>query len=125
VERSLRLEIMDWIKIDSEEKLAEAHEFSKNAPVLLFKHSTTCSISKTALSRLERNWKSAEVADTRAYYLDLLSFRSISNAIASHFEVEHQSPQVLIIKDGKSVYDRSHFDIEYEAIKREIEKLSN
>ena len=115
---------MNWIELNSEEKLAEAKAASKNNPVVLFKHSTTCPISTTALNRLERNWKEEEVAGTKAYYLDLLSHRNISREIAHLFDVEHQSPQVLIIQNEKSVYDRSHFDIDYPSIKKEIEKLS-
>jgi bacillithiol system protein YtxJ len=115
---------MNWIELDSEEKLAEAKAASKDKPVMLFKHSTTCSISKTALNRLERNWKEEEVAGTKAYYLDLLSHRNISREIADQFNVEHQSPQVLIIQNEKSVYDTSHFDIDYASIKKEIERIS-
>jgi bacillithiol system protein YtxJ len=122
VERPLRL-IMNWIHLDSEEKLAEATTASRIKPIVLFKHSTTCSISNTALNRLERNWKSEEVAGTQTYYLDLLSYRQLSRQIAEKFQVEHQSPQVLIIQNEKSVYDTSHFDINYPTIKTEIEKL--
>jgi bacillithiol system protein YtxJ len=115
---------MNWIELNSEERLAEAKAASKNRPVMLFKHSTTCSISKTALNRLERNWKEEEVAETKAYYLDLLAHRNISREIAELFDVEHQSPQVLIIQNEKSVYDSSHFDIDYSSIKKKIEQLS-
>jgi bacillithiol system protein YtxJ len=114
---------MKWIPLDSEAKLAEATTASLAKPIILFKHSTTCSISNTALNRLERNWKSEEIADTPAYYLDLLSFRQLSRQIADKFQVEHQSPQLLIIRNEKSVYDTSHFDIHYATIKAEIEKL--
>jgi bacillithiol system protein YtxJ len=116
---------MNWIELNSEEKLAEAKAASKNKPVVLFKHSTTCSISKTALNRLERNWKDEDLAGTKAYYLDLLSYRHISHEIADQFNVEHQSPQVLIIQNEKSVYDTSHFDIDYSVIKKEIAKLKD
>jgi bacillithiol system protein YtxJ len=110
---------MNWIELNSAQKLAEAKAASKEKPVMLFKHSTTCSISKTVLNRIERNWKEEEVAGVIAYYLDLLSHRNISSEIAQ------QSPQVLIIQNEKSVYDRSHFDIDYASIKKEIEKISN
>lgn len=123
MERPLRLKSMNWIHLDSEEKLAEATTASQTKPVVLFKHSTTCSISNTALNRLERNWNSEDVAETQAYYLDLLSYRQLSRQIAEKFQVEHQSPQVLIIQNEKSVYDTSHFDINYPTIKTEIEKL--
>jgi bacillithiol system protein YtxJ len=115
---------MNWIELNTLQGLEEAKEASKSNPVILFKHSTTCSISKTVLSRIERNWKEEEVAGAKAYYLDLLSHRNISNTIAQLFEVEHESPQVLIIQNEKSVYDRSHFDIDYTSIKKEIEKIS-
>ena len=123
MERPIRLKSMNWIQLDSEEKLEEATTASRTKPVVLFKHSTTCSISNTALNRLERNWKSEEVAGTQTYYLDLLSYRQLSRQIAEKFQVEHQSPQVLIIQNGKSVFDTSHFDINYPTIKTEIEKL--
>jgi bacillithiol system protein YtxJ len=116
---------VNWIELNSEEKLAEAKAASKSKPVVLFKHSTTCSISKTALNRLERNWKDEDLAGTKAYYLDLLSHRNISREIADQFNVEHQSPQVLIIQNEKSVYDTSHFDIDYTVIKKEIAKLKD
>jgi bacillithiol system protein YtxJ len=111
---------MNWIPLTASNQLAEIKQQSNEQPVLLFKHSTTCSISKTSLNRLERNWKEEEMKGTKAYYLDLLTYRSISNEIAQLFGVEHQSPQVLIIQKGKSVFDRSHFDIDYSTIKNQI-----
>jgi len=103
---------MIWNSLQTTEQLTELLEESVNSKILIFKHSTRCSISRTTLDRLERNWK-AELPNTKSYFLDLLSFRELSNAIAERFNVEHQSPQVLIISEGKSIYDRSHFDIEY------------
>lgn len=90
---------------------------SRNQPVIIFKHSTRCSISHTALNRLERNWKEDEMASVKSYYLDLLAYREISNQISDLFNVEHQSPQVIILKDGASVYNKSHFDIDFNNIK--------
>ena len=116
---------MNWIKLNSIEQLAEIKKASKFKPVLVFKHSTTCSISKTSLNRLERNWKEEELDDTKAYYLDLLSYRAISQEIARTFDVEHQSPQVLIIQNEKLVYDISHFDIDYATIKDVLAKLNS
>ncbi|MCD6019140.1 MAG: ral stress protein [Bacteroidetes bacterium] len=77
--------------------------------VLLFKHSTRCSISSMALNRLESKWQDQEKIP--AYYLDLLSHRDISNEIASLFDVEHASPQVLLIKNGVCIYHNSHSGI--------------
>lgn len=74
--------------------------------VLIFKHSTRCSISSMALNRVESRWKDDE--NIQAWYLDLLAHRDISNEIASVFNVEHASPQVLLIRNGKCFYHNSH-----------------
>lgn len=87
--------------------------------ILIFKHSTRCSISAMSLSRLERKWD-VEPSKVPAYFLDLLNHRDISNAIAEKYQVEHQSPQVLLIKNGKCIYDASHGDIEASEIKRHL-----
>lgn len=103
---------MNWNKLASVEDMQQLIKDSAERPVLIFKHSTRCSISATALSRLERKWNVDE-DKIKPYFLDLISYREISNAIADKFDVMHQSPQALIIKDGKSIYDASHFDIDY------------
>ena len=108
---------MNWIKLESENQLIDIQQKSHSQPVLIFKHSTRCSVSRTALDRLERNWNSDEIKELVPYYLDLIAHRNISNLIAEDFNVEHQSPQVLLIRNGKSVYDRSHFDIDFKSIK--------
>ncbi len=115
---------MNWIELKTLTQLEKLREESKEKTALIFKHSTSCSISRTALSRLERNWNEQELPQIMPYYLDLLAFRPVSNSIAESFEVEHQSPQVLIIRNGKSVYNRSHFDIDYRSIKASLEKIS-
>jgi bacillithiol system protein YtxJ len=111
--------VMNWKKLENLDQLTQIKNLSKEKKVLIFKHSTSCSISRTALDRLERNWKEDEMHDTTAYYLDLRSHREVSNQVADTFGVEHQSPQVLIIKDGESVYDSSHFDIDYNSIRKQ------
>ena len=108
---------MNWIKIKSPDQLDVLRAESKNQPVIIFKHSTRCSISHTALNRLERSWKEDEMTTVKPYYLDLLSYREISNLIADLFDVEHQSPQVIVLKDGEAVFHKSHFDIDFQGIK--------
>ncbi|MFN4083275.1 MAG: bacillithiol system redox-active protein YtxJ [Bacteroidia bacterium] len=105
---------MNWRKLDSITLLDEIEKSSFQKPSLIFKHSTRCSISSGALNRLERNWNGNEALDI--WYLDLIKYRDVSNAIAQKFLVEHQSPQVLIIKNGKCFYHASHFEIEYDEI---------
>ncbi len=111
---------MKWNVLNASEQIKQLKEESKETPVLIFKHSTRCNISRTALDRLERNWNDAEMGSTKAYYLDLISFRNISNQLAEIFEVEHESPQVLIIKDEVSAYHRSHFEIDYSQIREAV-----
>ena len=111
---------MTWNELTSIDQLDQLVDESKERPVLIFKHSTRCSISSTSLGRLERNWKVEEVGAVKPYYLDLISFREISNLIAQKFEVEHQSPQILVIENGKCVFDRSHLEIDYASIKNRL-----
>jgi len=115
---------MNWIKLTNKSQLDTIQAESIKEHVVIFKHSTSCSISRTALDRLERNWKDGELANVKPYYLDLLSYREISNTIADRFHVEHQSPQVLIIKNGQSVYDKSHFDISFASIQNELKAIT-
>lgn len=105
---------MNWKSLQFPDQIQEIQKESTEKPVLIFKHSTTCSISRAALDRLERNWKDS--VDARLYYLDLRAHREVSNLVALSFAVEHESPQVLIVKDGKAIFDRSHFDIEIASI---------
>lgn len=111
---------MNWNPLEQAEQLQQIVAESGTQDVLIFKHSTRCSISRATLDRLERNWKETEVPNVKAYYLDLLNYRDISNTIAEQFRVEHQSPQVLIIRHGKSVYDNSHFGIDFAEIKKRV-----
>jgi bacillithiol system protein YtxJ len=73
-----------------------------------------------ALNRLEISWNETEMAEVKPYYLDLIAYRNLSNAVAEKFGVMHQSPQVLLIKSGESVYDDSHMGISYQSLKSGI-----
>lgn len=97
----------NWIALNTEQGVEQIAERSKTVPCLIFKHSTRCSISTTAKSRLERNWN-FDASLLEPYYLDLLSNRGVSNRVAEFFEVEHQSPQVLLIVEGECVYEETH-----------------
>ena len=107
---------MDWIALTEKEQLADIKELSKNKPQLIFKHSTRCSISGVAKNRLE---KSTPPENIDFYFLDLIRNREISNKIAEDFSVFHESPQVLLIKNGECVYDESHSGISMDEIKEQ------
>ena len=107
--------MISWNKITVAAQLDAIIEQSTTTPCLIFKHSTTCHISAIIKARLEKNWD-FDAVDIVPYYLDLLSFRPISAAIAERFQVHHESPQVLLIRDGECVYDASHLDISVEEL---------
>ena len=101
---------MNWQALNSISQL-EAIKISSNNPdilgILIFKHSTRCETSSMVVDRLERTWN-FENSKLPAFFLDLLSYRSISDEIATMFDVQHQSPQVLVIKDGACIFNESH-----------------
>ena len=104
-----------WIQLSTENTLDEIIELSFQKPVILFKHSTRCSISSMALSRFEREWDLSQHVEL--FYLDLIAFRELSNEIARVLNVEHQSPQVLLLKNGGVIYNASHNGISAQEIK--------
>lgn len=114
---------MHWNQLTDLAQLEEIKKESHHYPVLILKHSTRCSISTTTLGRLERSWKEDEVSELKPYYLDLIAYRPISNKIAEEFGVWHESPQAIIIRNGESVYDASHFDISFDEIKAQVSAL--
>ncbi|MEP4092081.1 bacillithiol system redox-active protein YtxJ [Reichenbachiella sp.] len=115
---------MNWNHLTAKDQIDQIKISSSNKPVLIFKHSTRCSISAMAENRLERSWVKEEIPSMDLFYLDLIQFREISNYIAQVFEVPHESPQILIISDGKCIYDNSHMGISYHEIKRVFESLT-
>lgn len=108
---------MNWIPLTDEAGLEEIKKRSAQKPQVIFKHSTRCSISTMAKSRLERVI-APETADF--HYLDLLGHRDISNKIVEDFQVEHESPQILIIRKGQCIYDESHSGIHMHEIEKQI-----
>jgi bacillithiol system protein YtxJ len=107
---------MNWKQLNTLNQLEEIVAQSATSPVVIFKHSTSCSISKMALGRLERSWNNDEVA-SEAYFLDLIANRDISNSIAQKFNVMHESPQLIVVHKGTAVYDESHMGISYSDLK--------
>jgi bacillithiol system protein YtxJ len=108
---------MNWKELTKESQLSEIKQESKNRPQVIFKHSTRCSISAVAKSRLERGTPPPNVD---FYFLDLIRDRSLSNKIAEEFSVYHESPQVLVIKNGECVYDESHSGISMADIEDQV-----
>ena len=102
------------------EQLNEIDTLSNEKPIVLFKHSTRCSISRFALKRFDAEY---DYTDEQMdwYLLDLLEHREVSNAIAAKYEVMHQSPQIIVIKNGKAIFSTSHDAIDAGDLKQFIE----
>ncbi len=110
---------MNWIPLINKEQLSEIVEKSSIVPQVIFKHSSRCGTSSMVLSRLERS-ETPEKIDF--YFLDLLSYRNISAEIAEKFHVYHESPQILLIKNGECTYDESHMGISMDELTEEAAK---
>jgi bacillithiol system protein YtxJ len=111
---------MNWNKLTQAGQLAEIKALSESTPVMIFKHSTRCSVSSMSLDRLLRNWKNGDEEKVVPYFLDLIANRELSNLVAREFGVPHESPQVLVIKNGEAIYDNSHYGISYPEIMNQI-----
>lgn len=111
---------MNWNKLTEARQINEIKALSAEKPVLIFKHSTRCSISSMSLDRLLRKWKDADLEKVTPYFLDLIAHRELSELVAREFDVPHESPQVLLIKNGGAIYDNSHFGISYAELMQNI-----
>ena len=110
---------VQWIQLERMGQLDEIVEISNAVPVLIFKHSTTCGISRMALRGFEKNYD-YDKTELEPYFLDLKQYREISQAIAQRFNVIHESPQILLIKNGTAVYHTSHSAIEASSLRSKL-----
>lgn len=108
---------MPWISLHSVDQLSHLKEKSTTKAQVIFKHSTRCSVSSMVLSRLE---KAGLPEDLDFYLLDLIAYRQVSNQIAESFQVWHESPQVLVIKNGECIFDESHMGIQMRDILEQV-----
>ena len=107
---------MEWINLTAADQVAKLAEDSYRFPVLIFKFSTRCSTSRLVFDRLERRWNPDEIKGMDRYLLDLIRHRPVSDLVAHRFGVPHESPQVLVIRNGQAVYHDSHYGIDYDGI---------
>ena len=111
---------VEWFKLNSVDQIDEIIQESERTAVLIYKHSTRCGISSMAMDRLVRGWDSEYTDKIKPYYLDLIAYREVSDAVAERFGVYHQSPQVILIKNGKAIYDDSHMAISFDLLKKQL-----
>ena len=107
---------MEWTNLTTEEQLADLLKKSFERPQVIFKHSIRCSVSSVIKARLEGG---KAPSDIDWHYLDLINYRVLSNKVADDLKVSHESPQILLIKNGECVYDESHIAIRMKDIEAE------
>ncbi|MDB4926677.1 bacillithiol system redox-active protein YtxJ [Mucilaginibacter sp.] len=108
---------MKWTLLETTDQLTRIKE--QQGYSLIFKHSTRCSISMMAKRRFELDWENLP-ENMPLYFLDLIQYRDISNHVAQLFSVHHESPQLLLIKDGECILDQSHGEISVDETMSEI-----
>jgi bacillithiol system protein YtxJ len=107
---------MSWTPLSNLQEWKQILADSHLNHQIVFKHSTRCSISSLAKSRVEKRF----MAGDKFHLLDLLNYRPISNAITNDLNIEHESPQVLVIKNGMCIYHASHSAIDYDELMEQI-----
>ncbi|EKT3956280.1 bacillithiol system redox-active protein YtxJ [Flavobacterium psychrophilum] len=101
---------VNWKPLSDLGQLNEIKDLSHEKTVVIFKHSTRCSVSRMVLKQFENEYKLEN--KLALYFLDLLEHRDISNEIANSFGIVHQSPQLIVIQKGVAVYNASHESID-------------
>ncbi len=114
---------MNWNHIKQIEDWKEVIRSSEEKPQVILKHSISCGISAMVKDRIERKWNAAEMTDITPHYLDLITYRDISNAIAADTGVTHQSPQVIVLYKKEPKFVENHYGISYDGIKNCIAAL--
>lgn len=109
-----------WIPLQDLGTLQDFENLSQEKPVFIFKHSTRCSISRFAIKQFENDAKEKKETSW-FYYLDLIAYRAISNAIAEKFQIMHESPQLIVLWKNEVVYVASHSDIDFEKASLKIQ----
>ncbi|MCL6217598.1 bacillithiol system redox-active protein YtxJ [Zunongwangia pacifica] len=108
---------INWIPLVDLSQLEEAIQQSEQHLVGILKHSTRCGISKMVLRQFENSYDLPDDAPIDLYFLDLLSYREISNEIANRFKVRHESPQLILLQQKEVVHHSSHQDIDVKNLK--------
>lgn len=112
--------MINWIPLKHPAQLEDIIKLSAQHACVIYKHSPTCSISSMAKYRLEGKWNFEE-EDLHTYFVDVIHDRSLSQLIAQTFGIRHESPQLLLIKDGQCIHNASHLDISVSGLRGVLE----
>ena len=108
------------IELRRKQDLEQLLERSNKDPILIFKHSTQCAVSDAALD--EFNSFTSDVEDLDCGLVLVIEHRDVSNAIAEQLNVRHQSPQAIVVEDGRSIWNASHWSITADALRDALTK---
>ena len=114
---------LPWTPLVSIEQIRDIVKDSSERPQIIFKHSTTCGTSRMALNRFKAQYNIHE-GQSNLYFLDLKSYREVSNEVSNTFNIVHESPQLLIVKEGKVVAHASHWEIAELDLDKTVSQLS-
>ena len=114
------IEEVPWHALTEMRDIEEIEKASEKVPVVIFKHSTRCGISRMVLNNFERGYDLPKDKQVSVYFLDLLANRDISNEVASRFGVRHESPQMIILRDKKVVHYASHHSVDLADVKAQL-----
>jgi len=106
-----------FFRIDDRETLDKLVTDSRSKPVIIFKHSTACGISSAAYREMEK-------LEGQVNLLEVQSARDVSRELADLTGIRHETPQVIVLKDGKAVWNASHFDVKAGAVLKALESHS-
>lgn len=106
-----------FFKIDNRETLDKLITDSNNKPVVIFKHSTACGISSAAYREMQK-------LEAPVNLLEVQSAREVSRELADMTGIQHETPQVIVLKGGKAVWNASHFDVKAGAVLQAVESHS-
>lgn len=105
----------DWIHLSVPDQINELITESGSIPIVIYKHSSRCGLSYMTENKLESGWEVLK-PKVNLYFLDVIRYRNVSAAVAERFNIRHQSPQILVIKNGICVYNTSHHEINVDTI---------
>lgn len=107
----------NWHQMQNISDLEKAIESSYENTVVIFKHSTRCGTSHHALQDLLEEYQ-IDDAEAEVYYLDLIRYREVSNCISDRLKIPHQSPQIIVLKNGEVVHNASHQAVKWEDVRK-------
>lgn len=105
-----------WKPLEQPTQLDKIIEQSFEKTVVIFKHSTRCSISRFALKQWESDCQPQSLT-VDFFLIDLLNFREVSQQVSERFQITHESPQIIVLKEGKAISHASHQDIQWDEVK--------